>query len=81
MKVCEPQWEPVCGKTLTRYMSDKVAGVQQKVREELSSVQTLSVTVDIWSDRRMRGYLGVTAHYYLDEHLKTCLLSCDRYAV
>jgi hypothetical protein len=40
------------------------ANLQEKIRQQLSSTSTgsLSVTVDIWSDRKMRGFLGVIAH-------------------
>ncbi len=43
----------------------------------------MSVTVDIWSDRRMRGFLGVTAHCVNIEveylQLKSHLLACNRF--
>lgn len=42
----------------------------------------MSVTVDIWTDRSMRGFLGVTAHFMEIEKsspsLQTVLLSCER---
>lgn len=33
------------------------------IREEIGMAEHVSVTVDLWTDRAMRGYLGVTAHY------------------
>ncbi|XP_034071694.1 uncharacterized protein LOC117545812 [Gymnodraco acuticeps] len=49
----------------------------------MSNINHVSVTVDIWSDRKMRGFLGVTAHYLeKDEErieLKSNLLACDRF--
>lgn len=53
------------------------------MKTELSNTEHVSVTVDIWSDRRMRGFLGVTVHYMeKDEEslqLKSNLLSFDRF--
>ena len=43
----------------------------------------MSVTVDIWSDRRMTDFLGVTAHWVNIEddylQLKSQLLACNRF--
>ncbi|XDV31501.1 hypothetical protein PO909_002492 [Leuciscus waleckii] len=36
--------------------------VKQTIVERLQSQPSVSVTVDIWSDRRLRSFLGVTAH-------------------
>lgn len=51
--------------------------------EKLSSTDHVSVTVDIWSDRKMRGFLGVTAHWIEKEaeriQLKSNLLACNRF--
>lgn len=40
---------------------------------------TVALTVDIWSDRRMRGFLGVTVHFMEGNELSTALLSCKRF--
>ncbi|KAL3048812.1 hypothetical protein OYC64_008317 [Pagothenia borchgrevinki] len=49
----------------------------------MSNLNHVSVTVDIWSDRKMRGFLGVTAHYLEQDEerieLKSNLLACDRF--
>ncbi|KAL3048825.1 hypothetical protein OYC64_008329 [Pagothenia borchgrevinki] len=49
----------------------------------MSNINHVSVTVDIWSDRKMRGFLGVTAHYLEQDEerieLKSNLLACDRF--
>lgn len=43
----------------------------------------MCLTVDIWTDRCMRGFLGVTAHFMEIEKnspsLQTVLLSCERF--
>ena len=38
---------------------EKVDRVKKLLIQQLSSVKSCSVTLDIWSSRRMHGYLGV----------------------
>lgn len=46
----------------------------------LQAVDSVSVTVDIWSDRRMRSYLGLTVHFVEDSNcLSSALLCCERF--
>lgn len=58
---------------------------RRTVTSKLDSLvaDNVSVTVDIWSDRRMRGFLGVTAHWINIEddrlELKSQLLACNRF--
>lgn len=49
------------------------------LKESLKACDDVALTIDIWSDRKMRGYLGVTGHYVdKDTGLKSALLACDR---
>lgn len=52
---------------------------ENKLRDLLSTVDTLSVTMDIWSDRKTRGYLGLTAHFVSQNQLKTAVLAVPRF--
>ncbi len=64
-------------------MSELAANKESKIKSELEKTDTVSVTVDIWTDRRMRGFLGVTAHFMKTEKtspkLQTILFSCERF--
>ncbi len=35
--------------------------------------------MDIWSNRQMRSYTGITVHYILDWKLESAMLSCNRF--
>lgn len=54
--------------------------IHTKLRNDLSSAASCSITVDIWSDRKLRSFLGVTVHYITESSsdLKTNLLCCLR---
>ena len=43
-----------------------------------AEVKYISITIDIWSDRTLRGYIGITAHYI--DHMfkfKSDVLACN----
>ena len=50
-----------------------------EISVSLAKASDVSVTIDIWTDRKMRSYVGVTAHYMLDGGLKSALLTCQRF--
>ena len=53
---------------------------KSKLIEELSTVKNVSITMDIWSDRTMRGFMGVTCHFYKSgTGMLSRLLSCERF--
>ena len=49
------------------------------LKERFSSKPAISVTVDIWSDRTMRGFLRVTAHYFHAGCLTSSTLAVQRF--
>ena len=63
-----------------------VVSVKKKISDMLKDKDSVSLTTDIWSDRVMRSFLGVTAHTnVLDittgaEELRSFLLSCKRFS-
>ena len=63
-------------KTLLRNKYDRPKAV---VIEHLTTVTTLSLTIDLWSNRQMRSYLGITAHYITGNwKLEHIVLGCNR---
>ena len=52
---------------------------QEKLKELLSSCETVSITMDIWSDATMRGYLGLTVHFIHNEKLRSQVLGVPRF--
>lgn len=83
LSVAEERYNPVSRCTITRRVSELASEKQASIKLKLEKTNTLSVTVDIWTDRAMRGFLGVTAHFMeLDRSspkLQTVLLSCERF--
>lgn len=83
LSIIDNKYSPVSRRTITSKLDDLVAERQLKLKNDLAKADNVSVTVDIWSDRRMRGFLGVTAHWLSTENLslqlKSQLLACNRF--
>ncbi|KAJ8001005.1 hypothetical protein DPEC_G00186320 [Dallia pectoralis] len=58
-----------------------VRTVKNTITEKLQGQPSVSVTADIWSDRTLRSFLGVTAHIYNPQRneLESFLLDCRRF--
>lgn len=52
--------------------------MKESLRKILASCDSVAVTLDIWSDRMQRGFLGVTVHYAHDNQLFTSNLATQR---
>ena len=49
------------------------------MKELLEKVDSVSITVDMWSNRLMNGFLGITCHFIFDWSLCSLILGCDRF--
>ena len=75
MKECSARWEPMSTKKLKNVI---IASFKEKVRtiiyQTLQKVSDLSLTIDGWSDRRGRGFLGITCHFIDDKMIPQAYL-------
>ncbi|XP_024878253.1 zinc finger BED domain-containing protein 1-like [Temnothorax curvispinosus] len=59
-------------KTITYLMEQKYDLLSSMMKTQLSQVQYLSLTTDIWTESlNMKSFLGLTAHFLVDEHHKS----------
>ncbi len=75
----EPKYTMVSRKCIqTTIIPKKAHQMYQEMKECLQDrVESCSVTLDIWSSRRMHGYFGMTCHFITDDwQLKQLLLCC-----
>ncbi|XP_042166334.1 uncharacterized protein LOC121841511 [Oncorhynchus tshawytscha] len=81
LSVVDSKYSPVCRRTLTSKVENLATERRSKLKTQLSNTDHVSVTVDIWSDRKMRGFLGVTVHCMEKDgeriQLKSNPLACD----
>ena len=42
-------------------------------------LKSVCVTVDLWSNRQIRSYFGMTAHFIMDWSMQSVMLTCSRF--
>jgi hypothetical protein len=64
MKDIDSMWDPISGKWIAQVAIPKMeAEMQGKLIRILNQMLYCSVTLDLWSDRRMRSFVGITVHF------------------
>jgi hypothetical protein len=76
MEVVDPMFSLLSRRQITRdklpKLHDKMIG---KLKLLCDTAEYVSVTLDVWTDRRLRSYIGITLHTFIDNELKSYLLS------
>jgi len=49
------------------------------MREALSKVSSVCETIDLWTNRQMRSYLGITGQYVQEYKLVSAMFACKRF--
>ena len=80
LNVLEPWYTVVSRKHIQQSLLPSYhSKVAEAIKNTLSNVDTCSLTLDIWSSRRMHAYLGVTCHFVTKEwKILSLLLSCSK---
>lgn len=69
MKDCHLKYRPISTKRLKHDVIPSLSKtVLARIHETLNATDYVTLTVDIWSDRRCRAFLGVTCHF-IDEKM------------
>jgi len=53
--------------------------VEAKTKAILQESDNISVTLDMWSNRQMKGFLGITGHFIHDWSMQSVMLGCQRF--
>lgn len=63
---------------LAKDIADSFSSKKAQLKQRLQSTRggDVSITIDLWTDRRMRSFMGVTAHYIYQGELCSSLLDC-----
>ena len=82
LSVVDSRYTPPSRSTVASQLANMAEKVEQQIGDSLDSVKSVNLTLDIWSDRTMRSYLGITAHYVAPGKSELCssLLSCGRFS-
>ena len=66
-------------RAVQKVLDEDGANYENVLKKRLSEVKSVSVTLDIWSDRTMRGFLGLTVHFIDGYTLKSGVLAVPRF--
>ena len=64
---------------IQKVLDEEAKKFQDQLKEMLKTCDSLSVTMDIWSDAAMRGYMGLTAHFLKNDKLCSKVLGVPRF--
>jgi len=63
----------------SKLIHEKAQEVRKILFENLKAADHICLTVDLWSNRAMKGFLGITAHYLLNWEMKSAMIACKRF--
>ena len=80
MGLCEPHYQVPSRKHFTsKLLYEKSVKVKNDLTHQLKMAQDICVTIDLWSNRQMKSFIGITGHYILDWTLKSVMLACKHF--
>lgn len=80
MKKSEPRYQIPSRKYLSsKLLLEKSTEIVNGVKEQLNRAESVCLTVDLWSNKQMKGFLGITGHFILDWVLKSVMICCKRF--
>jgi len=64
MKTVAPKYKITSRKTITKLISSKYDVLSTQIKNKLSLVENITLTIDIWTDTiNTKGYLGMIGHF------------------
>jgi len=79
MNDADPKYAPVSRRNITRtFLPALEKRIISKLKEICCKVNHVSLTLDLWTDRRMRSYFGITLHAIIHDEYKSFLLSFEQ---
>ena len=78
VQLLDPKYTIVSRQSIQyKLIPEKSEKIKQTLTRQLQSTPSCSVTLDIWTSRRMHGYFAVTVHFITQEwKMKSYLLCC-----
>lgn len=81
MQTVDPKFVVPGRRTIVGIIDTHYHSLREALRKKLSCADAVSLTLDMWSDRRMRSFVGATVHFLTENmHLETFLLDMASFA-
>ena len=76
----EPRFQIPSRKHLSsQLLPNKSAHLKSNLKARLQKTDAICITIDLWTNRQMRSYYGVTCHFIVDFTLCSAMLACSRF--
>ena len=76
----EPKFQMPSRKHLSyTLLPQRAERVRQMLKQQMSRAPSVYLTVDMWSSRDMRSYIGITSHFVVDFVLESQMVACKRF--
>ena len=62
-----------------KLLHEKSSEIQSNLKLRLKKAQSVCLTIDMWSNRQMKGFLGITGHYIVDWTMQSVMIACKRF--
>ena len=62
----------------TTLLTKKHEAIRIKLRDVLAEAEGVSLTLDLWSNQLMKGFLGITCHFILNWSMYSLMLALQR---
>ena len=80
MKILDSRYQLPSRKHLsTKRLEEKSTSVQANLKGSLQNAPSVCLTIDLWSNRQMKGFLWITGHFILDWTMQTVMIACKRF--
>ena len=80
LKRLDPRYQLPSRKHLsTKFLEEKSSSIQNDVRRSLQNAPSVCLTIDLWSNRQMKGFMGITGHFILDWTMQSVMIACKRF--
>ena len=66
------------GRAIVNVIKKQAINMKEELKSALSEAPSVSVTIDLWSDRTKRGFIGITAHFEANNRLAVKTLTTQR---
>lgn len=64
LKTLAPKWKPASSRHFTKTLLPSLTvDTKNKIKDLLTTVEHICITVDVWTDRRGRSFIGLTGHF------------------
>ena len=63
----------------TKLLHEKSTEIRNNVKYQLQKAKSVCLTIDLWSNRQMKAFMGITGHFILDWSMQSVMVCCSRF--